>query len=516
MSNTRHATEGSAFRQERFSSSQEYERGLMANLVARRCSVLERAEDRELVWFLQLLSHQPGGIKKLAADLMVQFPDRIASASMRKFGIRPGQIYTAAQVKAVREEVDGHFPLKGEISFGNSGAEELLEPSGKQLANARLESRWNPSNYPAAAFLRRCQDAAAAGLEKHLLTLCLDPAMPVADGEPWYFPTLISTLREFESRWIAERRPAVITSIGEKVFSALDYAAASRRLVIVDGDPRIGKSNAARAWCNLHPGRARYVELESSSDEISLFRVIAKALGVSINMNAKAQKFRQRIEDALQGGDIVLVFDEAHYLLPNLIDPRTLPTRLNWVLTALVNKGVPVAFVTTPQFFRNQKALEERTRWTSQQFVGRIGHYERLPDTLSTEDLQAVANVMLPGGTADSIKALVLYAQSSGRYLGGMDAIAARVRFICQSERRQKIEFRDVKRAIQTSVTPSDESLKIAIAGQSQPARRRVSRVIATPLQPGLEQPATSLPPSRNMRQVLPASRIGQPEPSHV
>ncbi|MGP8021566.1 MAG: hypothetical protein ACLPRE_11350, partial [Limisphaerales bacterium] len=47
----------------------------MANLVAKRCSVLERAEDRELIWFTQLISHQPGGIKKLAADLMAQFLD---------------------------------------------------------------------------------------------------------------------------------------------------------------------------------------------------------------------------------------------------------------------------------------------------------------------------------------------------------------------------------------------------------------------------------------------------------
>ena len=63
MSNTRHGIEGGEFRQERFASSREIERGLMANLVAKRCSVLEHAKDRELIWFMQLLSHQPGGIK---------------------------------------------------------------------------------------------------------------------------------------------------------------------------------------------------------------------------------------------------------------------------------------------------------------------------------------------------------------------------------------------------------------------------------------------------------------------
>jgi len=52
MSNTRKADPGSSFRQERFASSPEFQRGLMANLVARRCELLSRAEDRDLFWFL--------------------------------------------------------------------------------------------------------------------------------------------------------------------------------------------------------------------------------------------------------------------------------------------------------------------------------------------------------------------------------------------------------------------------------------------------------------------------------
>jgi hypothetical protein len=76
MSNTRQSTSGTGFRQERFCSSIEFERGLMANLVARRCSRLIRPEDRKLIWFLQLLSHQDGGLEKSVEDFIRFLPDQ--------------------------------------------------------------------------------------------------------------------------------------------------------------------------------------------------------------------------------------------------------------------------------------------------------------------------------------------------------------------------------------------------------------------------------------------------------
>src|SRR6266567_5557640 len=96
--------------QERFWDADEFERGLKAAPVAKRCAVLGRAEDRELVWFLQLLSHREGGLPAVAADIKRTWPDRIATASMQKFGNRPGQQYNAAQVKAVRAEFPGGEP----------------------------------------------------------------------------------------------------------------------------------------------------------------------------------------------------------------------------------------------------------------------------------------------------------------------------------------------------------------------------------------------------------------------
>jgi len=455
---------------------------------------------------------------------MASFPERIATDSMRKFGMKPGQIYSAEQIRIVREEIGGrHFPLKGEMNFEEAGlsASALLDDGDKERrARLRFESRFHPSNYPAAEFVKCCRYAAGDELERHLLTLCLDPARPVADGSPWYFPTLVSSLREFMASQIESHcQKTVVTTLGERVHEALDYTAGTRSLSLIEGSARFGKSHSVTDWCERHPGRARYVQLESSRDDMSFFRAIAEALGVSINLNSKAQELRLRIEETLQCGDLVIVFDEAHYLWPNLIDSRTLPARINWILTALVNKGVPVVLVTTPQFLLNQKALEKRTRWTSEQLVGRIGYYEKLPDILTPEDLHDVAAAIAPDASEQTIEALVVYAQASSKYLAGIRHAVDRAGFIARKEGREKIQFNDVKRALKQAVIPSDTAFANAVGDANNPSRKRAAKVFATPMQPTLRAPAISLPiakiPARGVRPAL-QNEIEEAELSHV
>jgi hypothetical protein len=205
----------------------------------------------------------------------------------------------------------------------------------------------------------------------------------------------------------------------------------------------------------------------------------------------------------LRGGDLALVIAEAHYLWPQSHFRNTTPGRINWLMTALVNQGVAVALVTTPQFFRSLSAIERVTCWTSDQFKGRIGRYVKLPDALSRDELEDVAGVLLPGVNTDSIRALARYAESSGKYLGAMDAIAETAKYICESDGRQKVEFKDVERAICESVTPSDEALKAAFANATESKRWRVSKVFAAPMQGDFERVATPLPteefPARNI-----------------
>jgi hypothetical protein len=204
-------------RQERYCSSPELERGLLANLVAKRCEVLADREDRELIWFLQYLSHGNGGLKKVAADLW----------QMRKNN----------------------------------------------------------------------QDSPVAGdLDKLLAELCLNPEIKIEAATCPYFPNLFQMLREYRQRLIETvRTTRVVTELGQQVFDTLDYALEGRYLVLIEGLARKGKTFATRAWCELHPGQVRYVQVPSTNDDMGFYRAIARSLGVSINLSFKAQQLRHRV-----------------------------------------------------------------------------------------------------------------------------------------------------------------------------------------------------------------------------
>jgi hypothetical protein len=499
MSNTRRTTDAGKFRQERFASSQEFDRGLMANLVAKRAALLDSSDERELIWFLQYLSHQPGGIKKFAVDLLVQFPERVATPSMQKLGFKPGRIYSTDEVKTVREEVSGgQYPLKGESDYGRDPFEMLVfnEDYYERCKHDEAKARLYSAEYPASDFTNLCQQAAAGKLEKYLSELCVAPAMPVADGSPWYFPNLFSTLRQVQAEWNIEKKPLAVTTIGHLVCDALEYAREEKILVLIDGLARTGKTFSARAWCDQNPGFARYVQVPSTNDDFSFFRAIAMSLGVSVNLKSKAQELRSRIEDTLQCGHLMLVLDEAHYLWPQSNYRDTTPGRVNWLMTALVNHGVPVGLVTTPQFFRSQKQIEAKTCWTSEQFTGRIGYYEKLPDILTEKDFEAVAKALIPSGDARSIEALVLYANISAKNLAAIKAVIDRASFVARKQGRDSVALGDIQRAIKGSVIPSDTAFSAAMQGAQKPSRRALNVPASVPaqtLQPDFRRPEKSL-----------------------
>jgi hypothetical protein len=468
-------------RQERWASSEEFERGLSGNLVAKRCSTLDDPEGRQLVHSLEWLSHREGGIEKVAADLLARFPERVGTASMHHFGMKAGQVYSASQVEAIRREMDGEeYPESNWPLRGDRARYDLLGKFDE------VENDTAPECYPAEEFLRACKNAANR-LAGHLEEFCLNPAVKMQDGWPWYFPTLFQSLREYLGAFAEkERSGTVVTEIGAQIYDTLDYALESRCLVLIEGLARMGKTFAVKAWCAERPGRARYVQVPSTNDDIGFFRAIAKALGVSCGHSWKTVQLRQRIEDILQTGDLVLVMDEAHYLWPVSDCRHAMPNRINWVMTALVNHSVPVVLVTTPQFSATQKVVEKRTHWTSEQFIGRIGHYLPLPKSLDEQDLVKVAKVLLPKGDSKSIEILVRYAQSSAKYLAGIETTVRRARYLARKEKREKVERADIKRAIQEAVIPSDSALANALSEPMKGSRKRA----AMPLQSRFMEPS--------------------------
>jgi len=450
MSSTRRAKPGSAKPQEAFCSSIEYETGLLANVVALRCQVLTNAEERELVFALQYYSWQPGGLDKFAADLRDAHPAEIATLSMQKFGFKPGQVYNAERVRLVRQEMGiCGFLLRGEVAEMPDGEWISLDGYEREqwLKKARSEARSHPTSYPAEQFAGLCRDA-ANNLADYLANICIDPKRAVA--APWYFPNLISVLQGFmRARGEAMRSRWAETEITRRVGKALDYALATGEMTPIYGDPRLGKSEAAKAWCAAHPGRARYVQVPAGNDDISLFRLVAEAYGVSSGLSLKSVQLRERIEKVARAAGLMIVFDEAQKLLGDAFRIYRRPSRITWVINQLVNCGVPVALVATDEFETEKQRIQKQTGWKWEQFDGRIGIPEILPKELSQDDLTAVARNWLPEGDAASIKALVGYALFTKSNIAGIKHVVVKARYEAGQQGREKLNLADIKSAIQ-------------------------------------------------------------------
>lgn len=499
MSSTRKAKDDSVFHQSRFASSPEIARGLQAYLVALRCTALDSAADRELVWFLQYLSHREGGMAAVAKDLIAKFPDRIQTSEMIKLKATPGKILNAEQVLGVRRwlpsEDAAQFPIRGDFD-----GDELLDiisgfagETSRQGRQARI-----PDSYPALDFFAHCRAAADSNLERDLMEFCLNAADGF--GSPWYFSGLPDALREYQADFIQSKSAGnFTTALGQKVFAVLDYTAYLRGLTLIQGEARLGKSHAGRAWCEQHPGKARFVEVPSGNDEVTFFRDLARGLGLGNFLNYKVVQIRERVEYVLRTGDIILVLDEAQRLWPQTNFREGYPKRIAWVMT-MANDGVPICMISTPQFFVTQKVVE-KNGWNSAQLTGRIGYYESLPQDLSQEDLIGVAKAVLPEAGGEVLRALAVYAQSSARYLAAIDSIAKRARYIAMREQRDVATAGDVRRAMKESVVPADTKLLCALGSV---AGAKLLKIKPAPLAALIAAPE---PEAETTEEILPAAR---------
>jgi hypothetical protein len=372
MSSTR-TNQNGTFHPERFASSPAYDRALKANLVAARCSVLESAEQREVIWFIQHLSLYAGGIRWAASEIAPDF-------------------------------------LRGEDR------------------------------------------------EKWLASLCLDPSTNIE------LQIALPKIKELLADYTRQKCDGTaVTEIGRAVNEALDYCSQSHCLVLISGKPRVGKTWAAQRWVEQHPGRARYVQVPSSADDLAFFTTIARALGITIESNAKTKNLRPRIEAALQAGDVLLVLDEAANLYPSHNYRLARPSRISWLMTGLINQGASVALLVTPQFFNTQADYMEKSGWAAAQFLGRIEKYVALPDTLDIADLEKVARAWLPHGNQRSIEVLADVANLSQKYLAAIEHTVKQAIYLARQDGRDRADWHDIQRAVKTGVMPSDAALTVAL-----------------------------------------------------
>lgn len=480
MSSTRHAADSSSFHQNRYMSDSAFadQRGLLGNLVAERAAILPSARKRELLFFLQAESLKPGGLKRVASEILEMFPDRLGTPTMHER--RPGR--------------DSCYDREAsaEIEYELSD-----DPESFVTMSTLKEQRADGPRVAKDEFVDRCRSLATDDLDQFLSELCLNPSLRFnapGDSSPEetveereyergrlpgdagyrrqadvpYFKGIVGALFDYQARKMAGvGKNYEETEITQRVFETMDFALDSHGLVIVNGNARIGKSTAAQAWCEMHPGQARYVSLVDASDEAGFYRPIARALGIACSYTRKACELRDRIADTLQRSGLMLVLDEAHYAWPQFLRPTALPRRVNWILTALVNYKLSVVLVTTPQFIATQKRVEKNTGWTSEQFTGRIKRFVNLPAELPEKDLEAIARFHLPGASKSTITLLVSYAISQQTYIAGMTNAIGEARYEAKLQKREKITYEDVEKVIKGFAAATS----VAVAAPSEQRR---------------------------------------------
>ena len=332
MSSTRHSS--SDRRQHGLASDPVYvaAQGIQGTIATKKAGILTSARARSLVFFLQALSlpelagqPNPGGLKRWVREIISEFPERVGTPAMHQIGVEPGRIYSADQVRTIRDELRARASLDEELPV--TGDTYFSFDSGDIATHAVKGAK---PGYSAQLLLNKCRAIAETALEQFLVSLCTDPQMSIAapgegaagavvNREEWeqtwgagqayriavpsvpYFRDILEALFEFERRFAVRAGEGFAeTSIAKQVFATLDAGLRLRRIVLVNGLEGIGKSEAARAWCARRLGTVRYMDLDGITNKTSFFSSAARSLGLPCSGGLSPSKIQSRVEAMLQ------------------------------------------------------------------------------------------------------------------------------------------------------------------------------------------------------------------------
>lgn len=371
MSSTRLAAVGAPLSQERYASSEVYRTALSGHLVAKRCAVLDAdPELRDLIWFIQDRSladpfhvgGRLGSVERIAEEL----------ANDSRF-IDPTPV-------DYEDFTDGRMPKLNRSALANDDA------------------------------FRRTQISL---LSRALCDLALSPG-----AAPSTMPRLGANWRKALVTYRDEIRGVIVkslapTSVAKVVAESLRFTRDTKMLSLVTGVSRLGKSASAKAFCAASSGLARYVLTPEDNDMQSLYRSIAKALGVADSASRKPPEVRELLERTLLTSRQMLVFDEAHNLFSGARRVTRQPQRILW-LRRLIDGGVPIAFVALPDFTLRIGRYADQLDWDSAQIFELIAKAETLPSELSVDDHEVLVKRLAPELNA-SEKSLIASAAKGQR-----------------------------------------------------------------------------------------------------
>ena len=486
---TRRAEENSPIAFEKYMSDPSYvaRRAIPANVVAEKAAGYASPADRRLLFFVQALSMQAGGLNVAVEDLLVRFPEAKKAAQ--------------------------------------AGVVAMLPEQQQPYALYFAEESFERYEWPAT-------------LHHILVQFCINPGLnldalrhPTVLGEG-----LLRILEQYRRTLIKEgKRRRIITSGGKVIESGLDRVLATGRMGVIEAPAGYGKSNSAQSWCAEHLGEARYASLSGITHRTGFFQVIGKALGLGMCQQASS-KLQAKIESLLATAKLMIVFDEAHYLWPQHRRSHSNPEFIDWVDTALVNQGVPVALICTDQIAKLKARGEKQTGWTADQFLHRTFRYTKLDDRPTKADLEAVTRHLLSmrwreeksawlltdnhNPSVAAIKTIVGYAGANPLPLPAVRSIVEEARFVAHDGNgRDIVSVDDVAEALKGQ-KQSDVSIRQAFAREDSrrcgaqrekvaPALSRVASIVGNSAEQ-MSRLSGALPANHSLQRARLSSLTGR------
>ncbi len=475
--------------------------------------------------------HYAGGLTKFSHDLIERYADQIGTATMAKLGLV--ERYSPSEALAIlreltqfqREELfgDDFWLFENAFAYGDPRAGNLQVD--RELAGWRFdedgEARFAPEYWsgtraeleqllidrltPAAA-RKICLAKAQSDLAGYFKRLCEQPQIGLrpndeGNGAPNYFSRIGPALLEFiDQRAAVLRGMLAETEVSQLVFRWMAKARTMKEPVMISGNSRFGKTEAAKTLCEMEPGRYRLVNTPASNSIGDLLREVADSLGIEVGPQNNLRQLRERIDYVLRFANLVLIFDEFHFIFPTAFSRNSNPPRLNWVRRSVVDKKIAAVFICTPQDYqRASNAFQKVTKFAMEQFDGRVAATAYLPESLSKADLFAVARVHFSDLSESVLQLVVDEALNRERnYISGVAHIAK----LAWDNAREKVRPRpllcDIKEAIgmryaKAPVSTTGDSKIASKKGASSRIPQDVRKPVAT--RPQIS-PAT-LPESR-------------------
>lgn len=446
--------------------------------------VIECPRLHEMLWFIQAMSLNPGGLRAFSGKLLQRFSDSIGK------GILPQGTKSKFSTKESKEICE-RIPYCWRNDFSDENAQAYLSVAQgddqilqlrEGISRLAHEVLYSSEEEPAPEFTREqliklLTRIALAELPAILTDMCVGPNHTlIPTKRAWFLPDLSQCLLLFMDEYAVQIKGRIAkTEITEKVFELLDYASSKTVAIRIEGAPRIGKTESASTWCEMYPGRARLVTVPYSNTEIDLFKAMADSLGVDYNLGVRLHEIRDTVQHVLKHSRMLIVLDEGHFLIPTRYTETTQPARLNWVRTRIIDIGLPCAIIVTPQSFETPfKKFVKKTNHRFDQFFGRTQSFG-LPSELSQEDLMAVAKIHFPELDGPPLKMIIGAALTSEGFLKAVEQLAKRAGFLAERAGRRSISGHDVDTAIR-DILPEAETAPQPVCRQPATREKKPSK----------------------------------------